>query len=83
MKKSGKKNVHLVELQRYVFTGTYVPQLSPSGEHELSFKTAEGNRTVLHSGFLPRLILSGTDAKSFLEQADDLALRLAESDERR
>ena len=42
MKRAGKRIVHLAELQRYVFTTAYVPQLSPDGVHELSFKSIEG-----------------------------------------
>ena len=44
------KTVYLADLQRYIFTDEYTPQLGPEGEHELRFKTSEclfGNSTVM------------------------------------
>ncbi|KAG7001996.1 hypothetical protein G7Y79_00030g065290 [Physcia stellaris] len=35
------KTVHLADLQRYIFTEDYTPQLGPDGEHELRFKTSK------------------------------------------
>ncbi|KAL8785318.1 MAG: hypothetical protein Q9195_008687 [Heterodermia aff. obscurata] len=35
------KTVYLADLQRYIFTEEYSPQLGPDGEHELRFTTSE------------------------------------------
>ena len=35
------KTVYLAELQLYIFTDEYTPQLGPDGAHELKFKTTE------------------------------------------
>lgn len=42
MRKVGPKTIHLADLQRYVFSSEYVPQLGPGGEHELVFLKTEG-----------------------------------------
>lgn len=42
MHRFGSKTIHLADLQRYVFSSEYVPQLGPGGEHELVFKKIEG-----------------------------------------
>lgn len=42
MRKYDPKTVHLGDLQRYVFTSEYNPQLAPGGEHELVFTKTEG-----------------------------------------
>lgn len=34
--------VHLADLQRYIFTDDYSPQVSPTGEHELTFVKSSG-----------------------------------------
>ncbi|KAL9002802.1 MAG: hypothetical protein Q9188_004287 [Gyalolechia gomerana] len=36
-KEAASKIVHIADLQRYVFTNEYKPQLGPQGEHELRF----------------------------------------------
>ena len=36
------KTVYLADLQRYIFTDEYTPQLGPEGEHEIRFKISEG-----------------------------------------
>jgi len=35
------KTVYLVDLQRFIFTNEYSPQLGPGGEHELRFKSSD------------------------------------------
>ncbi|MCJ1282504.1 hypothetical protein MMC26_001827 [Xylographa opegraphella] len=40
------RKVHLADLTRYVFTGSYIPQLGPHGEHELCFLKAKGQQVV-------------------------------------
>lgn len=35
------KTVYLADLQRFIFTAEYTPQLGPDGEHELRFKTSK------------------------------------------
>lgn len=42
MRKAGPKTIHLADLQRYVFSSEYVPQLGSGGEHELVFLKTEG-----------------------------------------
>lgn len=42
MSKFDQMTIHLADLQRYVFSSEYVPQLGPSGQHELAFRTIEG-----------------------------------------
>lgn len=42
MRKYDSKTVHLADLQRYVFSSEYNPQLGPGGEHELVFTKIEG-----------------------------------------
>lgn len=44
MRKVGPKTIHLADLQRYVFSSEYVPQLGPGGEHELVFLKTEDRR---------------------------------------
>lgn len=43
----GSKTIHLADLQRYVFSSEYVPQLGSGGEHELVFMKAEGMWALL------------------------------------
>ena len=43
------KTVYLADLQRYIFTEEYSPQLGPDGEHELRFKTSKCRLTDLSS----------------------------------
>ena len=38
--RSNQKIVYLAELQRFVFTNEYNPQLSPEGDHELKFQSS-------------------------------------------
>ncbi|KAL8805807.1 MAG: hypothetical protein Q9182_001719 [Xanthomendoza sp. 2 TL-2023] len=40
MRKAGRKTVHLADLQRYVFSTEYNPQLGPQGQHELRFESS-------------------------------------------
>ncbi|KAL8697528.1 MAG: hypothetical protein Q9224_002266 [Gallowayella concinna] len=40
MRKAGPKTVHLMDLQRYVFSTEYNPQLGPQGQHELRFESS-------------------------------------------
>ena len=42
------KTVYLADLQRYIFTEEYAPQLGPDGEHELTFTTAKCMFTDLY-----------------------------------
>jgi len=35
------KTVYLVDLQRFIFTNDYCPQLGPGGEHELRFRSSD------------------------------------------
>ena len=43
MRRSGgsAKTVYLLDLQRFIFTNEYSPQLGPGGEHELRFKSSD------------------------------------------
>ncbi|KAL8716250.1 MAG: hypothetical protein Q9220_000155 [cf. Caloplaca sp. 1 TL-2023] len=40
MRKAGSKTIHFTDLQRYVFSTEYNPQLGPQGQHELRFQTS-------------------------------------------
>lgn len=42
MRRVSSKTVYLTELQRFIFTDEYTPQLGPKGEHELRFTGSEG-----------------------------------------
>ncbi|KAL6719003.1 hypothetical protein ACLMJK_003238 [Lecanora helva] len=39
MKRPGKNDLHLADLQRYIFSEDYTPQTAATGEHELTFAT--------------------------------------------
>ncbi len=52
MKQVSSKVVHLADLQRYIFTTEYYPQLSPGGKHELSFIDSGGNIPFLFIAWL-------------------------------
>ncbi len=43
IRKADSRTIHLTELQRYIFTTDYSPQLGPGGEHELSFDESDGS----------------------------------------
>ena len=47
VKKSTPKVIELRELQCFVFTDDYTPQVSPRGGHELLFAQAKGETFVL------------------------------------
>ena len=47
MRRSQRRNIHLRELQRYIFSSEYMPQFGPGGEHELSFLDPKGKSTRL------------------------------------
>ncbi|KAL8850331.1 MAG: hypothetical protein Q9221_004746 [Calogaya cf. arnoldii] len=40
MRMAGSKTIHLTDLQRYVFTDEYTPQLGPQGQHEIQFESS-------------------------------------------
>jgi len=42
MRRVEPRKVYLNDLERYVFSYTYKPQLGPHGEHELCFRDAAG-----------------------------------------
>ena len=42
MRRDGTRTIHLADLQRYIFTDEYTPQLGPGGEHELCFMNSNG-----------------------------------------
>ena len=42
MRRSQRRNIHLRDLQRYIFSSEYMPQFGPGGEHELSFLDSKG-----------------------------------------
>lgn len=42
MRKANARRVDLADLQRYVFTTEYYPQLGPQGQHELRFVSSGG-----------------------------------------
>ncbi|KAL8916942.1 MAG: hypothetical protein Q9208_008263 [Pyrenodesmia sp. 3 TL-2023] len=42
MRKASSKIIHIADLQRFVFTTEYNPQLGPQGQHELRFLSARG-----------------------------------------
>lgn len=42
MSRDSPRVVHLAELQRYVFTEEYNPQMTPTGAHELTFIGSTG-----------------------------------------
>jgi hypothetical protein len=44
--------VHMGDLDRYVFTDDYIPQLAPSGAHEIYFKHPQG---MLFKGYIQGL----------------------------
>jgi hypothetical protein len=73
MKRASPKVVHLADLQRYIFTTEYNPQVSPGGKHELSFNKASGTYQPLSSPpCCLYLALTRADATDFMEAIDDL-----------
>ncbi|KAL8654394.1 MAG: hypothetical protein Q9226_003460, partial [Calogaya cf. arnoldii] len=40
MRMAGSKTIHLADLQRYVFSDEYTPQLGPQGQHEIQFESS-------------------------------------------
>ncbi|KAI4277655.1 MAG: hypothetical protein LQ337_001618 [Flavoplaca oasis] len=46
MRRAGPKTIHLADLQRYVFSDDYTPQLGPQGQHELQFESSRGTVEV-------------------------------------
>ena len=63
------KVIHLADLQRYIFTDDYKPQVAATGEHELSFLSSRGVSAAssCHS------MLTRTDMREFLDRVDELA----------
>ncbi len=45
MRQVSSKVVHLADLQRYIFTTDYTPQVAPGGKHELCFDQSSGTST--------------------------------------
>lgn len=43
------KTVYLVDLQRFIFTNEYNPQLGPGGEHELRFTSSDCQSSHLYN----------------------------------
>lgn len=64
------KTVYLADLQRYIFTEEYTPQLGPDGEHELRFKTSECMFTDL---CLLTAAKCFSDALDFMDAIEELA----------
>ena len=64
------KTVYLADLQRYIFTEEYVPQLGPDGEHELRFKTSN---CVFTDWYLQEAADFFSDALEFMDAIDELA----------
>ena len=68
MTKPSQKVIHLADLQRYIFTDDYNPQIAPSGEHELTFATTSGKFIDIPI----EMLLIGTDLRAFVRAIDDL-----------
>lgn len=69
MKQVSPKVVHFADLQRYIFTTDYTPQVAPGGKHELSFDRSSG---IFPPSLFPGLVLISADATEFVDAITDL-----------
>jgi hypothetical protein len=70
MRKPDSRTIHLTELQRFIFTTEYSPQLGPGGEHELHFDESDGSSPGNEQFKVWANCLLG--AKGFIHAIDDL-----------
>ena len=65
----GSRGVHLADLQQYIFTQDWKPQMSPTGEFELIFTSSAGTAPSLAKRIR---MLTASDAEAFMEVIKDL-----------
>lgn len=53
MRKVGSKTIYLADLQPFVFSDDYTPQVESGGEHELYFLQSRGKKLGLCIGSIP------------------------------
>lgn len=70
MRKADSRTIHLTELQRYIFTTEYSPQLGPGGEHELHFDESDGSSPGIQ--WSEAWANCSLGAKGFIRVIDDL-----------
>ena len=70
MRTASSRVVHLADLQRFVFTEDYRPQMAVEGQHELTFIDPEGK--ILCIPWLLSMLI-WLDARDFRHHIDRLA----------
>ena len=70
MRKADSRTIYLTELQRYIFTTEYSPQLGPGGEQELHFDESDG--LYQHFTFATFLTDRCSGAKGFMTAIDKI-----------
>ena len=71
MRRASSKTLLLADLHRYVFDNEYNPPIASSGEHDLTFKHAEG--TYISSESIVLTEFRCADADEFWDAVEDLA----------